>query len=211
MPTATAKSASAELRDLDQVLDNAHVEVQKARRLRDEHDRGTEQLRAEQVVRRDTHPEEFQSHGGQPHPRPGSEAERQAFEVKQRMAAPNPHADDYAEAGSAFTKLDEQRQRFLVARIGDLIAEREAEVDGAIEQIRAGFEQVLAACAQYRQIAEDAQVLAARVPGLMHKPGMTASDLRVSEWEGVARGAVEAEVRRPGLTQIAEWRLSNVE
>jgi hypothetical protein len=209
-PLATTKrtSPSAELARLDQVLDEMHVEVLKARRVRDEWDQETQQLRAELGARRETHQEEFV--GAQFHPRAGTEAERLHLQIKQRLAEVNPFEDAYGSSRAAFAEADEELQTFLRARIADLIAERDGEVDGALGQIRAGFEKVLSGCIDYRAAAEDAQLLAARVPGLQRIPNMTGSDGQVEQWEAVARGAVEAEVGKPGLTATALWRLENI-
>jgi hypothetical protein len=161
------------------------------------------------VARRDTHPDEFT--GVQYDPLPDTDTERLYLEVKQRLAQPNPHEDDYAQAVAARNDVGERLEEFLRSNIEALLAERDDEARAAAEGMVECLERLGEHAATYMGIHAWGQALAARVSGLRNKPNMVRFDLRVEQWAAVAKGAASPiDVDLPGLSEAAGWRLRHV-
>ena len=207
MTTAT-KTASAELARLEQRREKTHAAVQKIKRDRNAYDDETQQRRAELGARQSSHPEEFEGAQKKVKPDTGS-AELQA-EIRRRMSEDNPHHADYEQALAEFHAADSAVTAFRNAHVQELIAEGDPDADHAIDAIRAPGEQLLDACNQYRGRTNGVRSVVSTTPALARKPGMFTEDPRVEQWARMANEIVDADIAKPGLSETAAQRLSDL-
>lgn len=205
--TKTPPAASAELAKLERKRDDLHTKAQAAKRQVNDWDAATEALRAELTARCHTHPDEVA--GEQLRPRPGTEAARLEAEVRERMAADNPHIGDFEEARGAFTQADAELQRFQQTRLRDLLAELEPEHAVLADRFRDGLRALVEVGDAYAALAATARALVTQTPGL--DGSAVYEDPRPLEWRARAAAALdEDELLAPGLTPVGSYELDRI-
>ena len=205
MTTATKTTPpSVEHRKLEQRREKAYAAVQEVKRRHAAHSEETEIMRSQLTERTTSHPEEFE--GAAKAVRPNTEAAKLSAEIKVRMHEPNPHQEELDAKITAFHKADidlsEWRERNVEARI----AEFESDAEGAVEQIKAGFEQVLRGCEAYGVPREEVRGVAISTPRLSGQD--VREDPRVNEWAQLAAAVRDDEITLPGLNDYAAWKVA---
>ena len=209
MATATASRTipSKELAQLEHERDRTYAELQEVKRTREAFDQETRRLRAASSEYIRSHPEEARD--AAQNPKPGTKAAELHDEIRERTAQ-DPHTEDYEVAKAAFHEAAEAVETFRSQHLDDLIAEAQADADGAITHMRQGFEQVAAGCSEYRGAIDKVTAIIGATPGLARLPGMDAHDPRINDWAAVSRDVLESEIAKPGLSDRAVERLDRL-
>jgi hypothetical protein len=143
-------------------------------------------------------------------PKAGTPAAKLDAEVKQRLTSENPHQAEYEQARGKFLRADEIVQSFKARHCRDRIEELEPEFNVAGQGIRDAAADLLRACEQYAANVEATRGIVSDTPMIdrsaSHEPAL-GFDARPAEWAAVARDILDTDIAKPGLTEIAVWRL----
>lgn len=205
MATATKTTPSAELAKLTEQRAKAHAKVRAIKADRAGYEAETEALRATATAHRHEHPDQYQ--GGDFRPKPNTEAAKLSTQTRARMESPNPFDEDLAKAVAAFHAAGDAEDAFRRSRMADLIAEHDPALDEAIESIRSGLRSVIEGAELYNEVVEHVRALVIDCPGLTGQD--LVHDLRPEELIKLATPALEGEIRAPGISDLAVWKLSN--
>jgi hypothetical protein len=208
-PTATKEKAtvSSELRTLERQREAAYAELQKVKRERGAFDAETEAKRAVLTQRRHSHPEEFE--GADQAVKPDTNAAALRDEIRERMAAPNPHQAEYDDALAGFHAEDGKVQAFRRERVGDRLAELEPDHEQAAAAIKEGFELLRRGLELERVVVEEFGAIVGDTPGLQRKPGLWGYDGRLDNWYRVTLDALGSDIGGPALTPAGEARIAD--
>jgi hypothetical protein len=205
MTTTTKTRPSAELAKLIARDTKARTAARKAKAAVTAWDDEVAALRSTYTVHVHTHRDQY-TQGPNPLPLPDTEAATLAAEVKSRMQESNPHQEAYEAARASFHEVNEELERFRRHRLVDLIAEREADVEAATEEIRKAFVALVDATGLYAEEVEAVRELVRQTPGLDGQS--LAYDLRPAKWRTLAVEALGSDLERPRITEQAAWKLS---
>jgi hypothetical protein len=198
MTTAT-RTPSAEHRKLDERRETAYAAVQEVKRRHKAHDAETEAMRARYTEHRRMHREQYE--GADQRAKPKTHAAKLREAIRKRMEEPNPHQDELDAAVAEFHRHDialtEWRERNIEARIAEL----EPDAQAAVEQIRAGLEQVLHGCAAYGANRERVYGIVISTRRLNGQD--VREDTRVNEFAQFAAAVLDSEIVLPGLNDAA--------
>ena len=126
------------------------------------------------------------------------------------MSEDNPHHAHYEQALAEFHAADSAVTAFRNANVHDLIAEGDPDADHAADAIRAAGEQLLDALNQYRGRVNGVRSEVSATPILARQPGMFSEDARGEQWARIANEILEADIAKPGLSEAAAQRLSDL-
>lgn len=203
--TTKTVSVADQLTKLTAAKEKAYVEVQKAKRKRDAFDAETQALQAEHSVRHQSYPEEYVRDRNHL-PLPGTDAEKLANKVKDRMFNANPVQPE----------LDAEVAKFHAAEI----AERDFRVNNLellIDEIapQADAQELADAWATIARLADDYHRATERVRQLIiDMPTFEGRDIeldpRVQAWTDTAADGMTNAPLMPHIRGDCTWKLDNL-
>lgn len=193
MTTATAKSPSTELAELEQRVAKARAKAREARDEKDTWEREVPELRA-------------CAEGLDPDSTEGRKVRAEIMAREQsRIHSVGPKAEALQAVIEPFHVLDEELQRFKRARVRERLDE--INPDLAVADLIAAFEALAAATETYRAVVTEVRAVVLDTPGMDGQD--YGQDPRVEEWAALAAGALETEITAPGLSPLGSWKADN--
>jgi hypothetical protein len=127
----------------------------------------------------------------------------------EKMRGENPHHAALRQARDESKQAQQALDQFKVTRITDRLAELEPDCIAAEQAIHLAAAALVQGCEMYRDNAEAAKAVVADTPRINRgrEPGL-GFDGRVAEWRKIVANIVDAEIARPGLTDLASWTLA---
>ena len=202
MTTATAKTTSSTLAELEGSQAAGHRKVTEIKRDSDHFDAETEISRAEYTARGHSHPEEFDK-GGKPID--GTQAAKLKAKIQKRQSEPNPHAAKLYKATQEFHAAEQLALQFRVENFHQIIEDFTPAPEDVEVRILAAFEMLAEATADYNDLYEQVREFAVETPGINGQ--YVTHDQRVAEWSKLAAEALATPLTRPGLDAMGEYHL----
>ena len=203
-PTATKTKPSTELGKLKKQWDNAYSRLNAIKRERSAYETETEALRSEYTAFVNERPEDWRDEAR--NPKPASPSTEKLEALKKRMSSPNPRQADFDAAQREFLEVDAALQRFRRSQMFALVEEVDPEYRATVDRLRSALEEIIEAEGTYRAITEHVASLIRECPGLDGQA--LVSDPRPGEWRKMAELALEHDVMRPGISEVAAWKLN---
>lgn len=209
MPTK-ATTANAELQKLFAAQETARQKVRDEQRKRSVYQAVTEGLRGQSTAHRHSFPEQHDK-GGKP--LPGTDAEKLAAEVKERMGgqglvteAPFPDQEALDLAITEFHAAELAHLRFRLSNLGVMLEERRDAFDGDLET---PLRELIAVLERYNAAVAACEELVTETDGLTTQH--LAFDPRAREWlQALVRMLEESELFPPSLNEHGQFQVDRL-